>query len=174
MTKSARVYTVKNKWAEIPPLLVLTCTYSHEANIQPIQLSKLSFPNQYQRLWTQITENWQEISDPLLQGNKSRLEMNMKVQFTWPVNKYRATFCVLHWWKFSLPWTIITDTCTYTSQLMKIWYLSHSICWSTKSKTSLCKCTESTPTKRSNAQHLVEYEKQMLFEENKKTGNAMQ
>ena len=30
------------------------------------------------------------------------------------------------------------------------------------------------PTKRSNAQHLVEYEKQLLHEENKKSGNVMQ
>ena len=42
----------------------------------------------------------------------------------------------------------------------------------------LCACWESilyvTPTKRSNAQHLVEYEKQLLYEENKKSGNVMQ
>ena len=31
-----------------------------------------------------------------------------------------------------------------------------------------------TPTKKSNAQHLVEYEKQLLYEENKKSGNVMQ
>ena len=31
-----------------------------------------------------------------------------------------------------------------------------------------------TPTKRSNAQHLVEYQKQLLYEENKKSGNDMQ
>ena len=31
-----------------------------------------------------------------------------------------------------------------------------------------------TTTKRSNAQHLVEYEKQLLYEENKKSGNVMQ
>ena len=31
-----------------------------------------------------------------------------------------------------------------------------------------------TPTNRSNAQHLVEYEKQLLYEENKKSGNVMQ
>ena len=31
-----------------------------------------------------------------------------------------------------------------------------------------------TPTKRSNAQHLVEYWKQFLREENKKSGNVMQ
>ena len=30
------------------------------------------------------------------------------------------------------------------------------------------------PTKRSNAQHLVESEKQRLYEENKKSGNVMQ
>ena len=30
------------------------------------------------------------------------------------------------------------------------------------------------PTKRSNAQHLVEYEKLLLYEENKKSGNVMQ
>ena len=30
-----------------------------------------------------------------------------------------------------------------------------------------------TPTKRSNAQHVVEYQKQMLYEENKKSGNVM-
>ena len=34
--------------------------------------------------------------------------------------------------------------------------------------------TVNAPTKRSNAQHLVEYEKQLLYEENKKTGNVMQ
>ena len=33
---------------------------------------------------------------------------------------------------------------------------------------------ETTPTKRPNAQHLVEYEKQLLYEENKKSGNVMQ
>ena len=31
-----------------------------------------------------------------------------------------------------------------------------------------------TPTKRSNAQHLVEYQKQFLQEENQKSGNVMQ
>ena len=31
-----------------------------------------------------------------------------------------------------------------------------------------------TPTKRSNAQHLVEYKKQLLYEENRKSGNVMQ
>ena len=31
-----------------------------------------------------------------------------------------------------------------------------------------------TPTKRSNAQHLVEYEKQLLYEENLNSGNVMQ
>ena len=31
-----------------------------------------------------------------------------------------------------------------------------------------------TPTKLSNAQHLVEYEKQLLYEVNKKSGNIMQ
>ena len=31
-----------------------------------------------------------------------------------------------------------------------------------------------TPTKRSNAQHLVENEKQLLYEENQKSGNIMQ
>ena len=31
-----------------------------------------------------------------------------------------------------------------------------------------------TPTKRSVAQHLVEYEKQLLYEENQKSGNVMQ
>ena len=31
-----------------------------------------------------------------------------------------------------------------------------------------------TPTKRLNAQHLVEYQKQFLQEENKKSGNVMQ
>ena len=31
-----------------------------------------------------------------------------------------------------------------------------------------------TPTKRSNAQHLVEYKKQLLYEENQKLGNVMQ
>ena len=31
-----------------------------------------------------------------------------------------------------------------------------------------------TPTKRSNAQHLVEYEKQFLQEENQKPGNVTQ
>ena len=31
-----------------------------------------------------------------------------------------------------------------------------------------------TPTKQSNAQHLVEYEKQLLYEENKKSGKFMQ
>ena len=30
------------------------------------------------------------------------------------------------------------------------------------------------PTKRSNAQHLVGYEKQLLYEKNKKSGNDMQ
>ena len=30
------------------------------------------------------------------------------------------------------------------------------------------------PTKRSNAQHLVEYEKLLLYEENQKSGNVMQ
>ena len=30
------------------------------------------------------------------------------------------------------------------------------------------------PTKQSNAQHLVEYEKQLLYEENQKSGNVMQ
>ena len=30
------------------------------------------------------------------------------------------------------------------------------------------------PTKPSNAQHLVEYEKQLLYEVNKKSGNVMQ
>ena len=30
------------------------------------------------------------------------------------------------------------------------------------------------PTKWSNAQHLVEYEKELLYEENKKSGNVMQ
>ena len=30
------------------------------------------------------------------------------------------------------------------------------------------------PTKRSNAQHLVEYEKQLLYQENQKSGNVMQ
>ena len=30
------------------------------------------------------------------------------------------------------------------------------------------------PTKQSNAQHLVEYEKQLLYGENKKSGNVMQ
>ena len=32
----------------------------------------------------------------------------------------------------------------------------------------------STTTKRSNAQHLIEYEKQLLYEENQKSGNIMQ
>ena len=31
-----------------------------------------------------------------------------------------------------------------------------------------------TLTKRSNTQHLVEYEKQLLYEENQKSGNVMQ
>ena len=31
-----------------------------------------------------------------------------------------------------------------------------------------------TPSKGSNAQHLVEYEKQLLYEENQKSGNVMQ
>ena len=31
-----------------------------------------------------------------------------------------------------------------------------------------------TPTKCSNAQHLVEYEKQLLYEKNQKSGNVMQ
>ena len=31
-----------------------------------------------------------------------------------------------------------------------------------------------TPTKQSNAQHLVEYEKQLLYVENQKSGNVMQ
>ena len=31
-----------------------------------------------------------------------------------------------------------------------------------------------TPTKRSNAQHLDEYEKQLLYEENTNSGNVMQ
>ena len=31
-----------------------------------------------------------------------------------------------------------------------------------------------TPTKRLNAQHMVEYKKQLLYEENRKTGNVMQ
>ena len=31
-----------------------------------------------------------------------------------------------------------------------------------------------TPTKRSNAQHLIAYEKQLLYEENEKSGNIMQ
>ena len=31
-----------------------------------------------------------------------------------------------------------------------------------------------TPTKRSNAQHLIENEKQLLFEENQKSENVMQ
>ena len=31
-----------------------------------------------------------------------------------------------------------------------------------------------TPTKRSNAQHLVEYEKQLIYEANPKSGNVMQ
>ena len=31
-----------------------------------------------------------------------------------------------------------------------------------------------TPAKRSNAQHMLEYEKQLLYEENQKSGNAMQ
>ena len=31
-----------------------------------------------------------------------------------------------------------------------------------------------TPTKQSNAQHLVEYKKQLLYEENQKSGNVMQ
>ena len=30
------------------------------------------------------------------------------------------------------------------------------------------------PTKRSNVQHLAEYKKQLLYEENKKSGNVMQ
>ena len=30
------------------------------------------------------------------------------------------------------------------------------------------------PTKRFNAQHLVEYEEKLLYEENKKLGNVMQ
>ena len=34
--------------------------------------------------------------------------------------------------------------------------------------------TMHTPTKRSNAQHLVEYYKQFLQEENQKSGNVMQ
>ena len=31
-----------------------------------------------------------------------------------------------------------------------------------------------TPTKQSNAQHLVKYEKQLLCEDNQKSGNIMQ
>ena len=31
-----------------------------------------------------------------------------------------------------------------------------------------------TPTKQSNAQHLVEYQKQLLQEENRNSGNVMQ
>ena len=35
-------------------------------------------------------------------------------------------------------------------------------------------CLLYTPTKRPNAQHLVEYEKQLLYEENQNSGNVMQ
>ena len=31
----------------------------------------------------------------------------------------------------------------------------------------------STPTKRSNAQHMIEYEKQLFYEENQNSGNIM-
>ena len=36
------------------------------------------------------------------------------------------------------------------------------------------KYSYNTPAKRSNAQHMLEYEKQLLYEENQKSGNAMQ
>ena len=38
----------------------------------------------------------------------------------------------------------------------------------------MTKVATSMPTKRSNAQHLVEYEKQLYYEENKKSGDVMQ
>ena len=36
-------------------------------------------------------------------------------------------------------------------------------------KKGVCVTSRNTPTNRSNAQHLVEYEKQLLYEENQKS-----
>ena len=63
---------------------------------------------------------------------------------------------------------LILSTCIFKLKLMFKQHVN-SMIWIRPWFAYIC-----TPTKRSNAQHLVEYWKQMLYEENQKSGNTMQ